>query len=820
MWSLAVDFGTTATAAAVGIPATQPAALVLANGAMTMPSSVFAERGGALLAGEDADNFAADDWQAYEPTPKRRVDSDRIRLGHNEYSPAQLIGAVIGPIIAEAVRQRNDEPPARLVLTHPVRWRKTHRDLLAEAVRTGFAGSGGIELPTPEFVSEPVAAAHWLARRNPPRPGDFVAVYDLGGGTFDTTVLRAQPDGRFDEVVARGISPLGGFDFDQALFTHLGERYIHPADPGLWTGLADPATEDPTVLRQRRQLRDRARLLKHRLTTAKEFALSLPGVGEPVTVTRFDYESLIRAHVVATTTELSETISDAGLDIDDISVIYRVGGAAITPLVRAELDDLLRPRDGRAWSPSVQTDEEHWKLVVALGAVTMPAERTQHQRPRRRPVTTTETPPASAAASDPTAAVRSLERQVAGTDPELASIAAVQLARIPLLDRLTARHDGALSAATVGDYGLACTELEAVVRERTATLGAQHSDTLQSRRLLAQFRMLSGETNRAAIEFAEMSKTYRALNDPWALVCDYYHSQCANDIAVDTGYLSRLHEAAATLCAQHVQQFGPDSDETVSARHALVQLYELDGRRRDAIDEYRHLVEAMSKLRGAEHSDTLQLRLRLGVLLRSINDMDAGLSELQAVVAALAESRGADDADTLVARVQSADRSGLAHGAPASAADWTSILHDANARLGPDHPVTLYAAHAHAIWLADDKRYAEALTELEAVTAARTRVLGPRNLCALQSRWQLAVVAGHAGYPARAAVELKRVSSYAKAFPAVALSCEGRINIAGLTADLKAWWARCSALARRRYAVANGTSEERAAATRQAWLRF
>ncbi len=811
MWSLAVDFGTTATAAAVAIPGADPAAVVLANGAMTMPSSVFAE-GGALLAGDDADNFAADHLQAYEPTPKRRIDTDRILLGDKEFSPAKLIGAVICPVIAEAIRQRNGRRPARLVLTHPVSWRKTHQKLLADAVVAGFAENDGSGLPKPQFVSEPVAAAHWFARRNPPRPGDCVAVYDLGGETFDTTVLRAQPDGRFEELASGAIDPLGGFDFDQALFTYLGERYIRPADPGLWTALADPATDDPTALQQRRQLRDRARRLKHTLTTSTEFALGLPGVGEPVSVTRSDYEALIRGHVADTITELSETISDAGLEIDEISVIYRIGAAARTPLVRAALDDL---------GPPVQEDDDHWKLVVALGAVTAAAERTDNQQRSVPGRATTDLPPASGApaASDPTAAARLLERRVAGADPELSSSAAVQLARMPLPDRLTARHDHAVTAALVGDYGLACSELEAVVRERTAALGAQHLDTLGSRRLLAQFRMLSGESERAAGEFAEVSKTYRSLHDPWALACDYFHSQCDKSVAVDVDYLKRLQQAAAKLCAQYVQQFGPDSTETVSARLALVQLYELDDYCPTIADEYRHLVEAMSKLRGSEHSDTLRLRLRLGVVLRSINEMDAGLSELQAVVAALTKSLGADDPDTLFARVQLAARSGRGYGAPDRTADWTSILRDSNGILGPDHPATLYAAHAHAIWLADDKRYAEALTELEAVAAARTRVLGLRNLCTLHSRWQLAIVAGSTGNAARAAVELKRVFSDAKSFPAVALTLENGINMTGLAADLKTWWARCSTLARRRYAVANGTAEERAAAQRQAWLR-
>ena len=303
-------------------------------------------------------------------------------------------------------------------------------------------------------------------------------------------------------------------------------------------------------MRQRRQLRDRARLLKHRLTTSTQFALGLPGVGEPVSVTRSDYEALIRAHVADTITELTDTIADAGLEVDDISVIYRIGGAAITPLVRGALDDLRRP---------VQ-EEDHWKLVVALGAVTAPAERTENQRRagHRRPTTDLSPESGAPAASDPTAAARLLERLVAGTDPELSSNAAVQLARMPLPDKLTARHDYAVSAALVGDYGLACSELEAVVRERAAALGAQHLDALSTRRLLAQFRMLSGESERAAGEFAELSKIYRSLHDPWALVCDYYHSQCTKSVAVDTEYLKRLHEAAAKLCTQYVEQFGPD----------------------------------------------------------------------------------------------------------------------------------------------------------------------------------------------------------------------------------------------------------------------
>jgi len=354
-WTVALDFGTTATAAAVGGDGGPVSPLMLSDGNSTVSSSVFVD-GGQVLVGAEADNTAEMRLDAYEPTPKRQVAQASVMLGGRELRPAQLIGAVLAPVLGEALRQHNQAPPTAVVLTHPVSWRATRRRVLSEALTHAAAGLG-VQLPDPVFLAEPIAAAQWHAQQNPPAEGQCLAVYDLGGGTFDATVLRRTATG-FEPIATGGIDPLGGFDFDQLLLDHLGERYIAAADAGLWRELSDPQQPDPTLARQRRQLQQHVRMLKVALTTHTNKSVRLTGVPDPKIVTRQDYEGLIRDKVDATLAELQDTIADAGLDPHELAAVYRIGGAARTPLVGDTLKQLHL---------DIKT-EDHPKLVVAQGA--------------------------------------------------------------------------------------------------------------------------------------------------------------------------------------------------------------------------------------------------------------------------------------------------------------------------------------------------------------------------------------------------------------------------------------------------------------------
>src|SRR5690348_4666991 len=164
-WVLAVDFGTTATAAAVREPDGRVAGLVLSDGTVTMPSSVLADPSGVLV-GTKADNAAGYSLDRYQPTPKRDVGRASVLLGESEFRPSTLIAAVYAAIIGEAVRQHNRVPPQQLVLTHPVDWSDRRLGVLGEAV--SLAGTQiGISLPRPTFMPEPVAAATHYARIEP-----------------------------------------------------------------------------------------------------------------------------------------------------------------------------------------------------------------------------------------------------------------------------------------------------------------------------------------------------------------------------------------------------------------------------------------------------------------------------------------------------------------------------------------------------------------------------------------------------------------------------------------------------------------------------
>ncbi|WP_196810062.1 Hsp70 family protein [Mycobacterium sp. 360MFTsu5.1] len=289
-------------------------------------------------------------------------------MGDNEFRPADLIAAVYEAIIGEAVRQHNNTPPATLVLTHPVAWTDARLAVLGDAVDIA-AGGLGIELPEPVFLPEPVAAAAHYARPTSGRHDEdvtslipvggeeFLVVYDLGGGTFDATVLRHEGS-EFEVLASGGIDPLGGFDLDSRLLNYLGTRHCEPVAADLWRTYSAPEPFDHAAGARRRALEIGVRQLREDLSAQNQQTIRMPGLAEEVLVTRNELESVIRADIEATIEELRATVDRAGLTMDQVACVYRIGGAARTPLVGSLLDQLHRP---------VRV-VDHPKTVVCLGA--------------------------------------------------------------------------------------------------------------------------------------------------------------------------------------------------------------------------------------------------------------------------------------------------------------------------------------------------------------------------------------------------------------------------------------------------------------------
>src|SRR5687767_4772077 len=231
-YELGVDLGTTYSAAAVHRDG-RTSIVTLGNRAPSVPSVVLLRSDGDLLTGEAASRRAAAEPDRVAREFKRRLgDPTPLILGSTPYSAEALMARLLRWIV-DAVTEREGEAPRAIGMTHPANWGEYKRDLLAQAVRLA-----GLDRAT--LLSEPEAAAIHYASLERVEPGTLVAVYDLGGGTFDAAVLRKRGDDSF-EVLGQpeGIERLGGIDFDEAIF-----RYVLRA-------VGDPVhaldTDDPAV---------------------------------------------------------------------------------------------------------------------------------------------------------------------------------------------------------------------------------------------------------------------------------------------------------------------------------------------------------------------------------------------------------------------------------------------------------------------------------------------------------------------------------------------------------------------------------------------
>ncbi len=349
---IGVDIGTTSVAAAIARP-TGVAMLTLGERSVVLPAVGAVGADGHLVAGDVAERRAITQPVARE-VRRRLGDPAPVRLGPASFPVVALLAALLREV-ARAVVDTEGRAPGRVTLTHPAHWGRYRCNLLA-----GAAASAGF--PAVRLVPEPVAVVHHLlaARRTGPgrlREGEVVAVYDLGGGTFDATLVRRTAGG--PQVLGRpeGIERLGGVDFDEAVLSYVDEFV-----GGVLTGL-DPG--DPATATAVARLRQECVAAKEVLSTDSDTAVPvlLPGRHLAVRLTRASFEDMIRSAVGVTVTALSRTVGSAGLRPADVACVLLTGGSSRIPLVR----ELVSRELGR---PVV--DAVHPKHAVALGAAALP----------------------------------------------------------------------------------------------------------------------------------------------------------------------------------------------------------------------------------------------------------------------------------------------------------------------------------------------------------------------------------------------------------------------------------------------------------------
>ena len=346
MYTVGIDIGTTYTAAAVWRDG-RAEIVSLGSHAAAIPSVVFLRSDGSFLTGEGASRRGLSEPNRIAREFKRRLgDTTTILLGGGPYSAAALTARLLRSVL-DTVFSREGGPPASICVSHPANWGPYKMDLLRQVVRLA-----DVDQPV-EFTTDPQAAASYLAHQQPLGPSAVVAVYDLGGGTFDAAALRRTPDG-FD-LIGRpeGIERLGGLDFDATILAHVAAS--------VGSALEQLDKDDPAAISASARLRDECVQAKEALSADTDAAIQvlLPGVSTEVGLTRSELEAMVRPGVHDSVEALRRAIRSAGYTPQGLDAVLLVGGSSRMPIVAQMVGSEL----GR----TVEVDANP-KLAVALGA--------------------------------------------------------------------------------------------------------------------------------------------------------------------------------------------------------------------------------------------------------------------------------------------------------------------------------------------------------------------------------------------------------------------------------------------------------------------
>jgi len=341
---LGIDLGTTNSAFAV-MEGGDPEIIVNSEGDRTTPSVVAFDDGERLI-GKPAKNQAVQNSDQTVASIKRHMGEDyTVELDGEEYTPEQISAMILQKIKHDAEEYLGQDVE-KAVITVPAYFNDKQRQATKDAGEIA-----GFEVE--RIVNEPTAAS--MAYGLDEDQDQTVLVYDLGGGTFDVSILDLG-GGVYEVVATNGDNDLGGDDWDRAIIDYLADEFEN--DHGI------DLREDEQALQR---LKDAAEEAKIELSSRKETTVNLPFVtatdSGPVhleqDITRAKFESLTEDLIERTVGPTEQALEDAGLDKGDIDEVILVGGSTRMPQVQAKVEDLV----GQEPKKNVNPDE-----AVALGA--------------------------------------------------------------------------------------------------------------------------------------------------------------------------------------------------------------------------------------------------------------------------------------------------------------------------------------------------------------------------------------------------------------------------------------------------------------------
>lgn len=342
---IGIDLGTTNSCVAV-MEGGQPTVIANTEGARTTPSVVAFTKTGERLVGEPAKRQAVTNADKTISSIKREMGSDyKVAIDDKKYSPQEISAMILQKLKADAEGYLG-EKVTEAVITVPAYFNDAQRQATKDAGK--IAG-----LDVKRIINEPTAAA--LAYGLDNEKEQKIMVYDLGGGTFDVSIIEIG-DGVIEVLSTAGNNRLGGDDFDQKITDYMLADF--KAKEGV-----DLSTDKMALQR----LKEAAEKAKKELSSATTTNINLPFITATaegpkhfdMNLTRAKFDELTHDLVQKTAEPVTRALSDAGISASELGQVLLVGGSTRIPAVQEEVKRLT----GKEPSKSLNPDE-----CVALGA--------------------------------------------------------------------------------------------------------------------------------------------------------------------------------------------------------------------------------------------------------------------------------------------------------------------------------------------------------------------------------------------------------------------------------------------------------------------
>ena len=342
---IGIDLGTTNSCVAV-IEGGEPVVITNAEGGRTTPSIVAFAKNGERLVGQVAKRQAVTNHDKTVMSVKREMGTDyKVKIEDKDYTPQEISAMILQKLKSDAESYLG-QSVTQAVITVPAYFSDAQRQATKDAGRIA-----GLEVL--RIINEPTAAS--LAYGLDKEGDQKIMVYDLGGGTFDVSILDIG-DGVFEVMATAGNNKLGGDDFDQKIMDYLVAEFKKESGIDI--------SKDSMAMQRIKEAAEKAKI---DLSGVMQAQISLPFITADatgpkhldVTITRAKFEELVSDLVEATVGPVNQALKDSGLSFDKIDKILLVGGSTRIPLVQERVKKVT----GKEPYKGINPDE-----CVAVGA--------------------------------------------------------------------------------------------------------------------------------------------------------------------------------------------------------------------------------------------------------------------------------------------------------------------------------------------------------------------------------------------------------------------------------------------------------------------